>query len=58
MVVVNTYTGLVQLLFVRKHPIADKFKRWATEKDKTISFLLNSIVDKDAIIEKLTTKIY
>lgn len=26
-----TYAGLVRLLFVRKHPIAKKFQRWATE---------------------------
>lgn len=25
-----TYAGLTQLLFTRRHPIADKFRRWAT----------------------------
>lgn len=31
-----TYAGLVQLLFVRKHPIAEKFRKWAVETLFTI----------------------
>ena len=33
-----TYTGFLRLLFIRKHPIANQFVRWATEKLFAIQF--------------------
>lgn len=46
-----TYAGLTQLLFTRRHPIADKFRRWATE---TLFIVKHGAADdKAALASKL-----